>query len=113
MRMPELPATRADLSPAGVGLAKAGRGQARRADTGHAEPGSAAGSGDDHRAVRGAWRQPVVWLALLIFVATLAACIAMIVLAVRITDPADAHAAGQTIMKMPLERLPEASRPLR
>ena len=39
--------------------------------------------------------------------------IPMIVLAVRITDPADAPAAGQTIMKMPLERLPEAPRPSR
>jgi len=55
----------------------------------------------------------VVWLALLVFLAILAGCISMIVLAVRITDPADAPAAGQTIMKMPLERLPEAPRPSR
>lgn len=67
----------------------------------------------DATPVRGAWRQPVVWLALLTFLAILAGCISMIVLAVRITDPADAPAAGQTIMKMPLERLPEAPRPSR
>lgn len=62
------------------------------------------GDQGDGRGRAGAWRQPVVWLALLIFVATLAGCMAMILLAVRLTDPADAPIAGQTIMKMPVER---------
>ena len=75
--------------------------------------GHAGNHAGGHAGNRAAWRQPVVWLALLVFVASLAACIAMIVLAVRLADPADAPAAGLTIMKMPVERQPEADRPTR
>ena len=86
----------------------------RRADAAATRAGSRAGGhAGGHAGNRAAWRQPVVWLALLVFVASLAACIAMIVLAVKLADPADAPPAGLTIMKMPVERQPEADRPTR
>jgi hypothetical protein len=37
----------------------------------------------------GPWRQPVVWLALLVFLASLVGCIVTIVLAVQAADPSD------------------------
>ena len=58
---------------------------------------------------RGAWRQPVVWLALAVFVASLLGCIGMIVLANRLADPE--VPVGPVIMKVPLERQPLPSRP--
>ena len=60
---------------------------------------------------RGAWRQPVVWLALAVFVASVLGCIGMIVLASRLADPSTPASAGPTIMKMPIERQPLPSRP--
>lgn len=63
------------------------------------------------QARRGAWHQPVVWLALAIFVASMLGCIGMIVLAGRLADPAMPAPTGPTIMKMPIERQPLPSLP--
>ena len=63
------------------------------------------------QARRGAWHQPVVWLALAIFVASVLGCIGMIVLANRLADPSTPALAGPTIMKMPIEHQPLPPRP--
>ena len=52
-----------------------------------------------------AWRQPVVWLGLLIFLASLAGCLTMIVLASRHEDPLIDTDVGN-LMKVPLSRHP-------
>jgi uncharacterized membrane protein len=58
-----------------------------------------------------AWhRQPVAWLAAAIFVATLAACIVTIVIALRHGDaPADTDA--KQVMAIPLAKPPAAAPP--
>ena len=53
----------------------------------------------------GPWRQPVVWLGLAVFVASLAGCVLMIVLAMRNPDTAP-PAGGDYIMKVPVNRVP-------
>lgn len=52
-----------------------------------------------------AWRQPVVWLGAVIFLASLIGCIVTIVLASRHDDPM-AGAGADYLMKVPLNRLP-------
>jgi len=53
---------------------------------------------------RDAWfRQPVVWLGGLILAASLAGCVAMIVLASRHAD-APVETGGGSVMKVPLQR---------
>jgi hypothetical protein len=54
-----------------------------------------------------AWRQPVVWLGLAVFVASMIGCIAIIVLAVRHDGSAPAGGV-EHLMKMPINRLPVA-----
>ena len=56
-------------------------------------------------APRTAWRQPVVWLGVVIFLASLIGCILTIVLASRHDDPALGHGV-EYLMKVPLERVP-------
>jgi hypothetical protein len=58
-----------------------------------------------------AWRQPVVWLGLAIFVASIIGCIAIIMLAVRHDDPA-AGGGVEHLMKMPINRLPANPAPI-
>ncbi len=51
-----------------------------------------------------AWyRQPVLWLGALLFAATIAGCIAMIVLGARYDDEA-LPTTGSTVLKMPAGR---------
>jgi hypothetical protein len=50
-----------------------------------------------------AWRQPVVWLGMLIFVTSLVGCLTMIVLASRHDDPL-LDTGGGHLMKVPLSR---------
>lgn len=55
---------------------------------------------------RNAWyRQPVLWLGALIFVASLAGCVWMVVLASLHTD-ALVETAGTSVLTMPLARAP-------
>jgi len=54
---------------------------------------------------QGPWRQPVVWLGVALFVASLAGCVLMIVLAMRHPDPSPPEG-GTVIMKMPVNRIP-------
>ena len=61
-------------------------------------------------AAQGPWRQPVVWLGVVILLASLAGCALMIVLAMRHPDQPPPADAGY-IMKMPLTRLPADPRP--
>lgn len=67
---------------------------------------SSALSATERPAVRGsgAWyRQPILWLGALIFAASVAGCVLMIVLGARYADesvPVD----STTLLKMPLER---------
>ena len=77
--------------------------QARRRATAAPEPGTAG------TPTRGAWRQPVVWLALAVFVAILAGCIAMIVIAVHVDDGTVPPSGAPTILKMPVERAGSAT----
>lgn len=59
---------------------------------------------DTDRARAGAWyRQPVLWLGLAIFIASLAGCVWMIVLGTRYADTPLPIAGGE-IMRMPLAR---------
>lgn len=60
---------------------------------------------------RSSWhRQPVVWLGIFIFLASLGGCVWMIVLGSQHAD--EPVAAGiEHIMKMPLDRKNDASRP--
>ena len=51
----------------------------------------------------GPWRQPVVWLALLVFLASLAGCIITIVLAVQAADPSDA-VTHERLFRVPVSR---------
>ena len=51
----------------------------------------------------GPWRQPVVWLALLVFLASLAGCIVTIVLAVQAADPAD-EVTHERFFRVPVSR---------
>ena len=96
----------ADRRPVGRGGDRlAGRGDDRLADR------AAIPAADATPARRGAWRQPVVWLALAVFVASVLGCIGMIVLANRLADPSTPASAGPTIMKMPIERQPLPSLP--
>lgn len=55
-------------------------------------------------APRTAWRQPVVWLGVVIFLASLIGCILTIVLASRHDDPALGRGVDY-LMKVPLERV--------
>lgn len=73
---------------------------ARPDDTGRAE-----GSPGDLTESSGPWRQPVVWLGVAIFLASLAGCVLMIVLALSNPDQAP-PAGGDYIMKMPVNRIP-------
>jgi len=58
-----------------------------------------------------AWyRQPVLWLGALIFAASLAGCVWMVVLASRHAD-APVETAGASVLKVPLARAP-APQPL-
>jgi hypothetical protein len=54
---------------------------------------------------QGPWRQPVVWLGVALFVASLAGCVLMIVLAMRHPDQSPS-AGGDVILKMPVKRMP-------
>ena len=51
------------------------------------------------------WRQPVVWLGVVIFLASLAGCVLMIVLALSNPDQAP-PGGGDYILKMPVNRMP-------
>jgi hypothetical protein len=51
------------------------------------------------------WRQPVLWLGALIFLASIAGCVLMIVLAMRYTDP-PVSTGDEFIMKVPITRAP-------
>lgn len=55
------------------------------------------------------WRQPVIWLALGIFTASLAGCILMVVLALQ-GDYDDGGARGTVIFKVPVDRQPDPPR---
>ncbi|MGE0582759.1 MAG: hypothetical protein AB7P31_11600 [Steroidobacteraceae bacterium] len=58
-----------------------------------------------------AWyRQPVVWLGALLFAATIAGCIAMIVLGARHDDEA-LPTTGSSVLKMPAGRAPPPEAP--
>jgi hypothetical protein len=52
-----------------------------------------------------AWRQPVVWLAAAIFLASIIGCIVIIVLATG-HDESPAGSATEYLMKVPINRLP-------
>ena len=66
---------------------------------------------DDRRSNAGSpWRQPVLWLGALIFLASLAGCALMIVLAMRHADPA-LSTGGDFIMKVPITRGPVDATP--
>ncbi|MGE0801709.1 MAG: hypothetical protein AB7G13_09490 [Lautropia sp.] len=54
---------------------------------------------------RSPWRQPVVWLALVVFLASIAGCILTIVLAVRHAEPTTADP-GERIFRVPIDRAP-------
>ena len=58
---------------------------------------------DDGARPAGPWRQPVVWLALAVFLASLAACIITIVVAVQASDPSDA-VTQERLFKVPVTR---------
>ncbi len=53
----------------------------------------------------GPWRQPVVWLALLVFLASLAGCIVTIVLALQADDPSDAMTTQERLFRVPVSRV--------
>lgn len=53
----------------------------------------------------GWYRQPVVWLGIAIFTASIAGCIWMIVLGIQHEDPA-IPLDGHSIMRVPVERAP-------
>ena len=60
---------------------------------------------------RNTWyHQPVVWLGVLIFLASLAGCVWMIVLGARHADE-PLPTGGTTIMKMPTDRPPATADP--
>lgn len=52
-----------------------------------------------------AWRQPVVWLAAAIFIASILGCVVIIVLATG-HDESPAGSATEYLMKVPINRLP-------
>ncbi len=51
----------------------------------------------------GPWRQPVVWLALLVFLASLAGCIVTIVLAVQAAEPSNG-VTQERLFRVPVSR---------
>ncbi|NLD53457.1 MAG: hypothetical protein GX652_02190 [Burkholderiaceae bacterium] len=51
----------------------------------------------------GPWRQPVVWLALVVFLASIAGCIVTIVLAVQAADPSD-DVTHERFFRVPVSR---------
>jgi hypothetical protein len=53
----------------------------------------------------GPWGQPVVWLGILVFLASLAGCALMIVLAMGQPDSSPVRG-GDYIMKVPVSRMP-------
>ncbi len=58
-----------------------------------------------------AWfRQPILWLGAVLFAATLAGCIALIVLGARYDDAA-LPTSGSTVLKMPAARAEPAEAP--
>ncbi|MEO6270727.1 MAG: hypothetical protein ABIP08_10530 [Lautropia sp.] len=57
---------------------------------------------------QGPWRQPVVWLGVALFAASLGGCVLMIVLAMRHRDPPPPDGVD-VIMKMPVNRIPTAA----
>ena len=59
-----------------------------------------------------AWRQPVVWLGVAIFLSSLIGCVLTIVLASQHDDPSLGQGV-QYLMKVPLERLPDPAAPAR
>lgn len=61
-----------------------------------------AAAGSQHAAW---YRQPTLWLGLFVFIASLAGCVLMIVLAEQYHDPASPEL-GVQIMKVPLTRHP-------
>lgn len=75
-------------------------------------PGDATGRHEaaPSRKPMSAWRQPVVWLGMAIFAASIIGCIAIIVLAVRHDDAATGGAV-EHLMKMPINRLPSDPAP--
>lgn len=50
------------------------------------------------------WRQPVVWLGILVFLASIAGCIVTIVLALRVAEPSDPVPA-ERVFKVPVTRV--------
>ena len=58
-----------------------------------------------------AWyRQPILWLAALVLLASLMGCVVMIVVGSRYADP-PLEATGQTVFKIPLAHPPAAPKP--
>lgn len=51
----------------------------------------------------GPWRQPVVWLALVVFLASLAGCIVTILLALQTADPTDG-VTQERLFRVPVSR---------
>jgi hypothetical protein len=65
---------------------------------------------NDIRAGDAWYRQPVLWLGALIFAASLAGCVWMVVLASRHAD-APVETAGASVLKVPLARAPVPQAP--
>jgi len=59
--------------------------------------------GDNKARPAGPWRQPVVWLALLVFVASIAGCIVTIVIAMQAADPAET-VTHERLFRVPVSR---------
>lgn len=52
------------------------------------------------------WRQPVVWLAIAVFLASIAGCILTVLLAIRHAEPAPADP-GENVFRVPINRTPD------